>query len=242
MEKITYLIFAIIPAVLWILYFNKKDKGEKEPARLLILAACLGALAVIPAAFLELFFTRNIIPFFFSDLKDVSTSIISNSPALFINLFVVSVIEEILKFLSIRLTIYNSRYFNEISDGIIYIVAAALGFAAFENFLYFLNFGNDIIFARSLFTPLFHASASAIVGHYLGLAKWDKKYRKKVHLALIYSIILHFVYNSLVFFSQFTGGMLLISLAIVLLAFSGKWMLDTYRQTEEMDDRCSLRD
>lgn len=241
MKESLYLIFAVIPAFLWIYYFYKHDRGEKEPKRLLILAAVFGAIAVIPAAFLEIFITKNIIPFFFPQIKAAPISAYSTFAVfLILNLIVVSVVEEVLKFLSVRLTVYNSERFNEISDGIVYMVTAAFGFAAFENFLYFLNFGNEVIFVRSLFTPLFHASASAVVGHYLGLAKWDKKFRRNVYLALIFSIVLHFLYNFLVFFSSFAESFFYIILAILLLAFSGKWMMDKFKECEDMDEECTL--
>jgi RsiW-degrading membrane proteinase PrsW (M82 family) len=201
MKEIIYLIFAVIPTILWVLYFYKHDKGEKEPCKFLIYAVILGAAVVIPAAFLELFVTKNLIPLFFPHAKVAPISAYPSFASFLIyNLIAIAIIEEVLKFLVIRFTVYRAKCFNEVADGIVYMVAAALGFAAFENFLYFLKFGQEVIFIRSLFTPLFHASASAIVGHYLGLAKWDKKFQKKVYLALICAIILHFVYNFLVFF------------------------------------------
>lgn len=244
MKESTYFICALIPAVLWIWYFYRHDKGEREPARLLILAAFLGAVAVIPASFLENLFTQSARPLLLSEAKDFPISLLSTFWFFIIlNLIIVSIVEEIAKFLAIRLTIYNSKYFNEVSDGIIYMVAAAFGFAAFENFLYFLNFGNNVIFARSLFTPLFHASASAIVGHYLGLAKWNKCYKRKIYIGLICSIILHTVYNFLGFYPQFSGkiiGYTMRFLVIILLVLSGKWMLDKFRETENIDDKYSL--
>lgn len=241
MKEIIYLIFAVIPTILWVLYFYKNDKGEKEPSRLLILAVILGAVVVIPAAFLELFFTKNLIPFFFPQDKIAPISSYSGFSSFIIyNLIIIAAIEETLKFLIIRLTVYRAKCFNEVSDGIIYMVACALGFAAFENFLYFLKFGQEVIFIRSLFTPLFHASASAIVGHYLGLAKWDKKYKRKVYLALIFAIILHFVYNFLVLFAGFEGSSLYMILAVLLLAISGKWMLDKFKETEKIDGECKM--
>ncbi|OIP23363.1 hypothetical protein COX95_03090 [bacterium CG_4_10_14_0_2_um_filter_33_32] len=237
MKQIIYLIFAIIPAVLWIYYFYKHDKGEKQPLRILILAAVFGAIAVIPAAFLEIIAIKKIIPVIlpFEKVSSIS-SYTSFTLALILNVLFISVIEEVLKYLSVRFTVYYSKYFDEISDGIICMVAAAFGFAAAENFLYFMKFGQDVIFIRSLFTPLFHASASAIVGHYLGIAKKEKKYQKKVLLAIIFAALLHFIYNSLVIFSGMSEKLLYNFLAIVLLVFSGKWMLDRFKETERIDE------
>lgn len=237
MKEGIYLIFAIVPAILWIYYFYTHDKGERDPLRFLILAAVIGAVAVIPAALVEIFITKSILPLFISSSKIAPISAHSKFTIfLTFNLIIISVIEEVFKFLSIRLTVYNSRYFSEIADGIVYMVAAALGFAAFENFLYFLNFGQDVIVARSIFTPLFHVSASAIVGHYLALAKWNKSYNKKVYVALLCAIILHFIYNFLVFSASFSGSYLYTILAIILLAVSGRWMLEKFKETEDLDE------
>jgi len=244
MKEFLYLVFAIIPAFLWIFYFYRQDEGEseKEPCGLLVYAAIFGAAAVIPAAFVELFVTKNLIPLFFPSVKFIAP--ISSYPQftsfLISSLIIIAIVEELVKLLVVRLSIYRARCFNEVSDGIIYMVAAALGFAAFENFLYFLKFGQEVIFARSLLTPLFHASASAIVGHYLGLAKWDKKYRIKVYLAIPCAIGLHFIYNVLVLSASMTDNNLYTALAIILLAISGKWMLDKFQETEEIDHDCEV--
>jgi len=237
MREGIYLIFAIIPAVLWIYYFYTHDKGERDPLILLILAAMVGAAVVIPTALSEIFITKNILPLFIPQSKIAPITAHSQFTIFLIfNLALIAIIEEVFKFLAVRLTVYNSRHFSEIADGIVYMVAAALGFAAFENFLYFLNFGQKIIVARSIFTPFFHASASAIVGHYLALAKWDKSYSKKVYVALILAILLHFVYNFLVFSASFYGNYLYTILAIILLAISGRWMLQKFKETEDLDE------
>lgn len=234
-----YLFFAIIPAILWIYYFYTHDK-KKEPLGLLIFSALLGSIAVIPALFLEWLVIKNIIPFFFSNAQTTLTDPYGYLTGfLIINIVIVSLVEEVLKFLPVKLVIYKLKYFNEISDGIIYMVATAFGFAAFENFLYFLNFGQEIIFIRSLFTPLFHASASAIIGYYLVLVKKNKAPKEKLFLAFAFSIALHSVYNFLAFFSGFSGNSFYMILTVLLLAFSGKWMLDKFKKAEDLDNRTS---
>lgn len=230
MKEIVYLIFAIIPAVVWIYYFRRADKNEPEPVRLLVIAAFVGAAVVLPAAYTELFIAKNILP-----VLGLTASV---SGFLLVNLAIVAVVEEVFKFLAVRFSVYYSECFNEYSDGIIYLVSAALGFAAFENFLYFINFGNEVILIRSLFTPLFHASASAIVGHYLGIVKFSGKYSKRIFFALIFASIIHFIYNLLVFQANLTGNFLFIILAIVLLALSAKWMFDKFQEAEKKDAKC----
>ncbi len=241
MQDFLYFIFALVPAVLWIYYFRSHDKAEKEPVGFLVFSALLGALVVIPAALAEVFVAKNIIPFFFPKTPVAPLSLYGGFTGfLVLNIFAVAVIEEVFKFLAIRLTVYNSKHFNEVSDGIVYMVSAALGFAAFENFLYFSKFGPNVIFMRSLFTPLFHASASAIAGHYLGLVKWDKRYSKKVYLALAASVGLHFIYDLLVFFSSLKENFLYMILAIALLVVSGYWVVKKFKDSEDIDEKCEV--
>jgi len=238
MNEFFYLFFALVPAVLWITYFYKSDKSEPEPIRLLLISAFIGGLMVFPAGYLQLFFTKQVAPFFLSVFGVESSIYFSSIYYLIVTLLIVAIVEELLKFLAVRFSAFYSNSFNEYSDGIIYMVAAAFGFAAFENFLYFLNFGHEIIFVRSVFTPLFHASVSAIAGHYLAMYKFNKKYRKHLIYSIIFSILVHFLYNFLVYLSSFADNFLYVVLAVLLLLLSAKWMFDKLKEEEERDEKC----
>lgn len=240
MKEFLYLILAAIPIIGWVYYFYAHDKGEKESLGLLVFAVFIGALTVIPAALLELFVTQTLGPIFFPNFHFAPITLSSKFTTFLIhNLVVVAIVEETFKFLALRFTVFNSKKFNEVSDGIIYGVAIALGFSAIENFLYFLNFGEGVILSRSIFTPLFHASAGAIAAHYLALDKWDcKKYNIKVYLALLCSIILHFIYNFLVFSASIYSNSLYTFLAILLLLLSAYWMIRKFKEEEKVDDDC----
>lgn len=234
MKQILYLIFAIIPAALWIYYFVKHDKAQKEPLGLLLLTALIGAAAVIPAGLLETFINNYILPFCFSDGGSFVN--IGLSGFIIASFISISVIEEVIKFFSVKLTVYKSKYFNEHADGIVYMVVAAFGFAAAENFLYFCKFGHEIIFLRSLFTPLFHASAAAHAGYYLGRLKLCECQKKNVYKGLLFAIFLHFTYNVLVFSAGAYNNHLFTLLAVVLLIWSGNWMINKFKQTEYEDE------
>jgi RsiW-degrading membrane proteinase PrsW (M82 family) len=236
MREALYLIFAIIPAVIWIYYFYKKDKGEPEPIRLLFIAFFVGAIVVIPAAYLEIFITKNILSKFFLDDHLSSGEFLSYF--ILLSFVCVAIVEELFKYLAVRFTVYYSDDFNEYADGIIYIVAAALGFAAFENFLYFLNFGPDIVVARSLFTPLFHASASSVVGHYMIQMKFSRVFKKKVAAAFIVSSLIHVFYNILVYSFSSTDNYWYLATALLFLVLLGIWMIGKFKEAEEVDEKC----
>jgi RsiW-degrading membrane proteinase PrsW (M82 family) len=115
------LAFSLLVALFWLKKFRKMDKYEKEPERLIYLTFVAGALATIPSAILEIPLAFPSSPRAYP-VKD-----------LFLSFLWVGMVEEFFKYLAVRLTVYRSTEFNEVMDGIIYMISAALGFAATEN-------------------------------------------------------------------------------------------------------------
>jgi len=175
--------FSILVALLWLKRFRKMDKYEKEPERLIYLAFGAGALAIVPSAILESF-------------VDVSTLTGSSpSPNLFVVFLWVGMVEEFFKYLAVRLTAYRSNQFNEVMDGMIYMISAALGFAAAENVGYMLGFGFFVGLLRAILSYLGHVSFSAILGYYLGKAKIEGK-GNWLWVGFIWAVSLHWLYNA----------------------------------------------
>ena len=144
----------------------------------------------------------------------------------------VAATEEILKFLVVYFrVIRRTNELNEPVDAMIYMIVAALGFAAIENiFLLTPLFSQDftstlgIAFSRFLGATLLHVLASAIIGYYLALTLF-KPYKKFPPLipGFILAILLHGFYNIFVIYMEeysyfiFAVGLLLIS-ALVLVS------------------------
>ncbi len=152
-------IFSLLAALFWLRWFRKKDKYEKEPERLIFLAFFAGVLATLPSVFLESFIILR---------NQGSTVILEN---IFLSFLWVGFVEEFFKYLAVRLTVYHSKQFNEVMDGMIYMVSAALGFASTENVGYMLGFGYSVGFLRAILAYWAHISFSAILGFYIGKAK-----------------------------------------------------------------------
>ncbi|GAB6099995.1 PrsW family glutamic-type intramembrane protease [Halanaerocella petrolearia] len=178
------LVLSLLPGLLWVYFFYRKDKYEPEPTRLVLLAFLYGALVIIPVGIIEY-------PF---------SNLIANPPNLLIlfmlSVGVIGVVEEVAKFAVIRYTIYDSEEFNEVMDGIIYSISAALGFAAVENLLYTIVFGFQVGLARAVVTSLVHASFSGIMGYYLGRAKCEEN-SSLILQGLVQVILLHGIYDFL---------------------------------------------
>lgn len=185
MNPFLVLAISLVPGLLWVYFFYRKDKYEPEPVRLILLAFLYGALAVIPVGLVE---------YPFSNLMARPPNLLV---LLFLTVGVIGVAEEIAKFAVIRFTIYKSDEFNEVMDGIIYSVSAGLGFAAVENFLYTGLFGYQVGLVRAVITSLLHASFSGIMGYYLGRAKMEEN-SSLIYFGLAQVIVLHGVYDFLV--------------------------------------------
>ncbi len=192
---------SLLPGLLWVYFFYRKDKYEPEPASLVLKAFVYGALAVIPVGIIESPFAQ-----------------VMDNPSNLFTLFlltvgIVGVVEETAKFAVIRYTIFKDSEFDEILDGIIYSVAAGLGFAALENLLYTYVFGFQVGLIRAVVTSLIHASFSGIMGYYLGKAKLEDQ-SSFIYIGLIQVILLHGIYDFLIM-----SGLVSNYIAYILVAF-----------------------
>jgi RsiW-degrading membrane proteinase PrsW (M82 family) len=196
-------VFSLLVAFFWLRWFRKKDKYEKEPERFIFLAFFAGALATIPSVLLESFF----------HLRDQGSTIILQD--LFLSFLWVGFVEEFFKYLAVRLTVYRSKEFNEVMDGMIYMVSAALGFAATENVGYMLGFGYSVGFPRAILSYLAHISFSAILGFYMGRAKIEGR-KNLVLVGFIFAVPLHWLYNSFLVLgtAKSSGGFFLLGVMV----------------------------
>lgn len=197
------LIFSLLVALFWLKNFRKMDKYEREPERLVFFAFLAGVLATVPSVLLE-----SVLPF-----QDRESPFILRS--LFLSFLWVGIVEEFFKYLAVRVTVYRSKEFNEVMDGMVYMVSAALGFAATENVGYMLGFGYAVGFPRAVLSYLAHISFSAILGYYMGRAKIEGK-GHWILVGFILAVPLHWLYNSFLALgtAKTSGGFYLLGLTV----------------------------
>lgn len=114
-----------------------------------------------------------------------------------------AVIEEIIKFLVVYLVVIRDPEFDEPTDAMIYMISAALGFAAIENILVLFRTipnGTDaavqIWLLRFVGATLLHAVASATVGYFLALAWFYSHHCKKlIAFGIGMAALLHLIFN-----------------------------------------------
>lgn len=201
-------LFAIIlgslPSIIWLIFYLRKDI-HPEPKKWLFLIFLAG-MAITPIVIIieqqiaGLFnYLNSISPIFFNtSLKNIAIIFIG-----------VAAIEEFAKFAVVRLTMKNNPVLDEPADAMIYMIVAALGFAAIENILVMNVFASSILIApaqpllvlamRSVGATFLHTLTSAIIGFYyaLSLTENDKSKKDRYLLAkgFLIAILLHGIFN-----------------------------------------------
>ncbi len=208
LEWIIYIPLALIPGLLWLYYFWRKDKYEPEPQELVIKVFLYGALTVPVAAGLQwllwgMLFSGAVVSDFARTLR------------LMVHAFaVVALTEEFFKYLVVRLRMMPDPEFDEPMDGIVYAVSAGIGFATAENVLYMFQYGAVILVVRMLFAVFLHAGCSGLCGYYLGKAKFHPKHSKRHQaMGLFLAVIIHGLYDFIIF-KKYLHGLILILLLL----------------------------
>lgn len=112
-------------------------------------------------------------------------------------------IEEAVKFLPVRFAVLHNPEFDEPIDGMIYMIAAALGFAAIENILVLFQAipgGTEAALQtwalRFVGATLLHAVSSAIVGYFLALSWFYNRHSGKIiFTGIAVASVFHFLFN-----------------------------------------------
>lgn len=187
-----YIFLGILPSILWLQFYLRRDV-KPEPKLMILKIFFYGILSTLPAIFLETAFFEGVKRFNFSDFT-----------ALALNIFLgVALIEELLKFLVVKVRVLNDPEFDEPVDAMIYMIIAALGFAAGENLLVLFPLKSafwmeifEISFWRFLGATFLHALCAAIIGFFIGLSFFEKEKRVRLmFVGLTLATLLHGFYN-----------------------------------------------
>lgn len=177
----------IIPSLLWLWFWLKEDEEHPEPKGLIAVVFVMGMIAVI--------FVLPIQKFIQNSVSSYEGELILWASA-----------EEILKYLAVLIILHKTNNANEPIDWPIYLITAALGFAALENMLFlFKIFPSSIGTTLSLSTGnlrflganLLHAISSGIVGISIGISFYMQKWEKNsfLFIGFLAAIALHSAFN-----------------------------------------------
>lgn len=204
----------LIPIVIWLWFWLKEDRRKPEPARLILRVFLAGAASVVLAYLLER--AACDLAWFNSACRELSSpnpDWLAEGRQIKTLLLAWAGIEEILKFFAAYLMIFRHPAFDEPVDSMIYLITAALGFAALENsiFLFYTltETGSSAVFLltgnlRFLGANIIHIVASAFVGGMMALAFCFRGHRRLIYtvIGLITAILLHTLFNFLIIVSD----------------------------------------
>lgn len=170
MRSLSLVMAALLPAIILSLYIYKKDRVEKEPVRLLFALLLGGVACCYPAAVIEGFLldiiNKGVLHFYLLCEEYINPQAIYTINKVLENFIGIALVEEGLKLLVLlRITKKHSE-FNSIFDGIVYAVFVSLGFAAFENILYVLQYGFSNALMRAVTSVPGHTFFGVMMGYY----------------------------------------------------------------------------
>ena len=171
LSPLSALFVAAVPAMLWLVYFYLQDRLEPEPKHYVLGVYLLGALVAAP---LSEFIGAQVAP----PAPFAAQSLESFGMDRLVRVFlVIGVAQELCKYLVVRYTVYLSPEFDEPLDGIIYMTAAGIGFATWENYHYFQGLDGNVFLtigaAHAVKSTLAHACFAGVLGYFLGRAKFS---------------------------------------------------------------------
>lgn len=214
---IGYLLLTFLPPIIWLVFYLREDR-HPEPKLLLLLTFAGGMGAAVAAVVAECAFVQLLSG---SSCQDGLASNL-NPFVIFIG---IALIEEYLKYASVKLLILKRKDFDEPVDAMIYLMTAALGFAALENALFIFPLFRDSLFVglevtanRFLGANLLHALSSGIVGFFLARTWFHPRRRHFVALGIGIATLLHMIFNYLILIREVVaqGTFYLTSLLILM--------------------------
>jgi RsiW-degrading membrane proteinase PrsW (M82 family) len=215
------LLGGILPSLLWLWFWLKEDAKHPEPKRLVVAAFLAGAIAVPIAFFAE----------------KISLSLFGSG---FIVVIIWAAIEELLKYGGAYMVAFRgicldkSRCVDEPIDPLIYMITAALGFAALENTLFLISpiLSGDAASGvltgnlRFIGATLLHVVASGAIGLSKSLSFYKNNLTKRMYffVGITTAIGLHMLFNFSIIISEgenifFIFGVLWLFVGALLLAF-----------------------
>jgi len=199
-------LFGFLPSIIWLFFYLRKD-AHPESNRMILKIFFFGMLAAFFAIFLEKSF-------------QLTTSFLKNQKILSSILVIFlggAFVEEYLKYLVVRIGVFQNPELDEPPDLLLYMIISALGFAALENILalvqcYPISGASEILIkcypiselretlstigSRFVSATFLHALSSGALGYFLALSiRYQKKRRLLFLTGLLIATLLHGLYN-----------------------------------------------
>jgi RsiW-degrading membrane proteinase PrsW (M82 family) len=198
---------SLIPALVWLAFWVREDSDHPEPRRAVITTFFLGAAAIPGVMVVQLVASR-----LFLGGADVYLAAQWAPAAALVTVIVWVIVEEGAKLVGAYAGGLSKRELDEPIDASIYLIAAALGFSAAENFFYVLkevyNVEGQVAVAvmasstRAIGATTLHVAAAAVLGVFGGYAHFATPRAKRAIWAsgFVLVVALHLAFNALIIF------------------------------------------
>lgn len=185
-ERLIVLLFSLVPTLMLVGVVLYSDRKSKEPIKNIVICLLSGILTISLAGYIE----ELVMPYF------------SNSVFL---TYVWAFIEELSKMAIFFLFVFDNKHYDDIYDGIVYMMLIALSFAGLENIMYAFSestISNSISLAlmRDFTTIPLHVICGIVIGYFVSLGNFSKDKTKKYInfiLAIVIATFIHGTFNNL---------------------------------------------
>ena len=233
---ISILILALLPSLVWLFFYLKEDP-HPEPRYWLLTIFIMGVALAPLVIFLEMIIIK---------IFNFSLGSIAWESGLLM-FAVAPLVEEAAKYGVVHLALNRNPVLDEPVDGMIYVIVAALGFAAIENVFAifsfvsigapgYLNTTFSFMSLRFISAVALHGLASGIMGYYFSRFYFEKKQIHLILIGLLGAAVLHGIYNFLIVQNNEVAPLILIAVilggaaALVIYFFNRLKYHETYQQ------------
>lgn len=220
------IILGLIPSLAWLVFFLQEDIDHPEPRKLIVYVFFAGI-----ASTLFVLQGQILVNSWFTSFGIHIYSLVS--------LFVLAGVEEFFKFGAAYAVMKGRKELNEAVDPMIYMITAALGFAAIENIasLFRLNDGIaltvdslETTILRFVGATLLHSLSSGLVGYYWGRSMVTREsFWGMIGKGLLFATVLHTIFNY--FIIKFEPA----TVALLFLIFVGFFILGDFEKLKKSD-------
>jgi len=195
----------IIPSLVWLWFWMRQDRHTPEPRGLIVISFFAGmAIVYFVLPFEKLIAVMMpAIMSFIDVLSQKFSFLLPYEQTVRVTLW--AFVEEVAKYSTVFFIAFKSKHFDEPKDAIIYLITAALGFAAMENSLYLFKTlstagvaeGLSNMSSRFIGATTVHMVSSAFIGLAIAFAFYAHRFIKTVVTigGIFVATLLHAYFN-----------------------------------------------
>ena len=203
-------LLSILPSLVWLASYLREDI-HPEPRKIIFQLFLVGFLLPPFVAFGEVLLQKQ-------------ADTISKAPlALAVVVIMAALWEEATKYLAARAVFHHEKEFDELTDGMIYLIIVALGFAASENIIILLSAAHEpaqnilaLLGLRMIGANLLHTFSSGMMGYFLARGLFLRE-RFSIVKGLASATAIHSLFNWFVLHAS-KDSLYFVVLAVMVLA------------------------